>query len=177
MAADGDDNIFVYMGGEQEVPDGVTHAIIDPSVNIVRRWAFKNRRRLVSVIFHDGVEIIETEAFHECESLSGRIKLLGVREIEGSVFSHCYALSGVEFGDRLETIGQYAFFNSSLRSIKLTSVRTIEDSAFGNCGDLNDVEFGTDLETIGVASFYHCPNLQRIAIPLKRNLFLLLDLF
>ena len=66
--ADGN-NIFVYMGGDQVVPDWVTHAIIDPSVKIVPRWAFYYRQQLVSVIFHDGVEIIEEDAFEGCVSL------------------------------------------------------------------------------------------------------------
>ena len=172
MAADGgDDDVFVYLGGEQVVPDEITHAIIDPSVNIVRRRAFYRRRRLVSVIFHDDVEIIEWEAFNECKSLSGRIKLLGVREIEGSVFSHCYALSDVEFGDRLETVGNGAFFACSLRSIKIPSVRTVEFQAFNHCEQLTDVEFGINLRTIVPFSFYGCTNLQRIAIPLKDGLF------
>eukprot|EP00986_Skeletonema_menzelii_P004538 scaffold1553_cov119-Skeletonema_menzelii.AAC.1 len=168
--ADGN-NIFVYMGGHQEVPDGVTHAIIDPSVTIVPRRAFSYRRQLVSVIFHDGVEIIERAAFEECESLRG-IKLLGVREIEEAAFQYCYALSDVAFGDELETVGEFAFLCcNSLRSIKMPSVRTVRDFAFGECDQLYDVEFGIDLETIGVDSFYKCPRLQRIAIPLKDNLF------
>ena len=171
MAADGgDDDVFVYLGGDQEVPMHTTHAIIDPSVNIVRRWAFANRQQLMSVIFHDGVEIIEEYAFACCESLPS-IKLLGVREIQERAFSNCYDLSGVEFGDRLETIGQYAFFNCSLRSIKIPTVGDIEDSAFGHCRKLTEAEFGIDLERIGCHSFYNCPNLQRIAIPLKDNLF------
>eukprot|EP00986_Skeletonema_menzelii_P009925 scaffold4641_cov57-Skeletonema_menzelii.AAC.2 len=100
---EGGDNIFVYMGGNQEVPNGVTHAIIDPSVKIVPSMAFWNRRQLVSVIFHDGVEIIERDAFAGCKSLRG-IKLLGVREIRLGAFDGCYALSDVEFGDELETV-------------------------------------------------------------------------
>ena len=166
--ADGD-NVFVYLGGEQEVPDGITHAVIDPSVNIVLDRAFYNRQ-LVSVIFHDGVEIIEAGAFYGCESLP-RIKLLGVREIGNGAFNGCYALSDVEFGDRLEIIGHYAFFKCSLRSIKMQSVRSIAASAFGYCNQLTDVEFGIDLEGIGTESFKHCYRLQRIAIPLKENLF------
>ena len=89
--ADGN-NIFVYLGGDQVVPDGVTHAIIDPSVKIVPRRAFSYRRQLVSVIFHDDVEIIGEEAFEECESLRG-IKMLGVREIGLRAFHGCTALS------------------------------------------------------------------------------------
>ena len=168
--ADGN-NIFVYMGGDQEVPDWVTHAVIDPSVKIVPSMAFYNRRQLVSVIFHDGVEIIERAAFYLCESLRG-IKLLGVREIGEAAFHCCTDLSDVEFGDELETIGADAFLRCrSLRSIKMPSVRTIQQFAFGNCHKLIDVEFGIDLETIGTDSFYNCHRLQRIVILLKNDLF------
>ena len=167
--ADGDDDIFVYMG--EEVPGGVTHAVIDPSVNIVRRRAFHYRRHLVSVIFHDGVEIVEEEAFFGCESLSGRINLLGVREIGVRAFCDCFAVSGVEFGDKLETIGIQAFSGCSMRNIESLSVRTVQKWAFSHCEQLTDVEFGIDLESIGIGSFYNCPRLRRIAIPLKENLF------
>ena len=172
MADGGDDNVFVYMGGDQVVPDEITHTIIDQSVTIVRRRAFKNRRQLVSVIFHDGVEIVEEEAFQYCKSLSGIIKLLGVREIGDRAFEGCFDLSGVEFGDRLETIRDEAFRDCrSLRSVKSLSVRTIRRSAFNNCCQLIDAEFGIDLETVGNHSFYNCFNLQRITIPLKDNMF------
>eukprot|EP00986_Skeletonema_menzelii_P001094 scaffold293_cov148-Skeletonema_menzelii.AAC.6 len=168
--ADGN-NIFVYTGGEQVVPDGVTHAIIDPSVKNFPRRAFWCREQLVSVIFHDDVEIIELAAFAGCVSLRG-IKLLGVREIRLGAFQRCTALSDVEFGDELETVGEHAFrYCTSLRSIKMQSVRTIHGLAFGFCHQLNDVEFGSDLETIGSDSFYYCHRLQRITIPLKDNLF------
>ena len=174
MAADGGDdmNIFVYLGGDQEVPGGVTHAIIDPSVKTVQRRAFYSRRRLVSVIFHDGVEIIEEGAFGYCSSLSGRIKLLGVREIGDRAFSNCYALSDAEFGNNLETIGMDAFeWCRSLRSVEMPSVRTIDIWAFSDCEQLLDVEFGVNLERIGGNTFYNCRKLQRITIPLKSGLF------
>ena len=154
------------------MPRGVTHAVIDPSVNTVRREAFDHREQLVSVIFHDGVEIVEYEAFYGCKSLRGRIKLLGVREIGDRAFRGCPALSGVEFGDRLETIGCNAFNGCSLRSIKLPSVEILQAWAFSHCKHLTDVEFGRDLERMGFNSFLNCPNLQRIAIPLKDNLLL-----
>ena len=172
MADGGDDNIFVYLGGEQEVPSRVTHAIIDPSVKTIRRRAFYNRRQLVSIIFHDGVEIVEQEAFFRCRSLGGRIKLLGVREIGDRAFESCHALSRVIFGDRLETIGYGAFGScNSLRCIKMPSVRTVQDWAFGDSYYLAEVEFGINLERIGPNSFNNCPYLQRITIPLKDNLF------
>jgi hypothetical protein len=160
---------FVYVGGEQEVPLGVTHAVIDPSVSIVRRRAFIHRY-LVSVIFHDGVEIIEAEAFYNCESLRN-IKLLGVREIGERAFQYC-PLSDVDFGDKLETVGFSAFQScNSLRSIKMPTVRSIDMWAFSGCEQLTEAEFGVNLERIGGNTFYNCRKLQRITIPLKSGLF------
>ena len=79
---------------------------------------------------------------------------------------------GCGIGDRLETIGKFAFnYCDSLRSVKIPSVRSVQDWAFGDCNQLTDVEFGRDLETIGTNSFYCCRRLQRISIPLKGNLF------
>ena len=95
-----------------------------------------------------------------------------MREIGERAFDLCLALSDVEFGDRLETIGDHAFaFCNSLGSIKIPSVRTVQTGAFSYCKRLTDVEFGVDLETIGFNSFDSCTRLERIVIPLKDNLF------
>ena len=69
---DDDDDIFVYMGGNQLVPDGVRRARIHKDVKIILRGAFSNRQSLIYVEFHDGIEIIEKEAFYNCPSLRGR---------------------------------------------------------------------------------------------------------
>ena len=166
-----DDNIFVYMGGDQQVPDGVRRARIHKSVKIVRARAFYNRRRLIYVEFHDGIEIIEENAFWKCDLLSGPIKLLGVRIIKKFAFGHCRSLTGVDFGDKLETIEYHAFTTTSLTKIKILSVRTIGNGAFSNCSALTDVECGEALETIQVQAFYDCRKLKRIALPLRNIMF------
>ena len=106
----GDDHhhIFVYTGGEQVVPRDVTHVIVDKSVKIIRRWAFESRGRLVSIEMHDGIEIIEEFTCSHCTSLKGSIKLPGVRVVGNWAFTRT-ALTAVEFGDKLETIGEGAF--------------------------------------------------------------------
>ena len=124
--ADRGDNIFVYLGGEQVVPDGVTHVRIRRSVKIIPRRAFEGRRNLVSVETHNEIEKVEGYAFSGCRSLRG-IKLPGVREIKGEAFDDCTSLTDVEFGDKLETIGHGAFESSSQQKIKMPSVRFIED--------------------------------------------------
>ena len=58
-----DNDVFVYMGGNQEVPRHVTHVRIHKSVKIISREAFYRCRNLLSVEMHDGVEIIEEYAF------------------------------------------------------------------------------------------------------------------
>eukprot|EP00985_Skeletonema_marinoi_P004578 scaffold1985_cov82-Skeletonema_marinoi.AAC.2 len=171
--ADGGDNVFVYMGGEQVVPGDVTHVIIDRSVNIIPERAFYHRK-LVSVKMHEGIEKVGERAFYCCWRLK-RIKLLGVREVERQAFYGCRALTNVEFGNNLETIGDGAFnYCVSLQNITMPSVRIIGQWAFQDC-ELTDVVFGGNLETIGSNAFSGCPNLRRIAIPLKDDIIFPLD--
>ena len=138
---EGDDEIFIYTGGDQEVPQHVRRARIHRSVKIIRRRAFQNRYELICVEFHDEIEIIEEDAFRGCISLRGSIKLLGVKIIKKEAFFNCIALTGVEFGDVLETIEEYAFNScKALRTIKMPSARTIGKYAFTSCKGLSDVE-------------------------------------
>ena len=172
------DEIFVYMGGHQEVPEHVRRARIYEDVNIIRRLAFYNRRHLLSVEFHDGVEIIEENAFMHCVLLCGSIKLLGVKIIREASFFNCCRLTDVEFGDKLETIGQEAFGScTSLRTITMPSARTIGKKAFSNCfaltdldlpqSHLTDLELPEELETLQRSAFGKCECLRRITMPLK----------
>jgi hypothetical protein len=168
--ADNGGDIFVYTGGEQVVPDDVTHVIVDKSVKIIRQMAFDSRRRLVSIEMHDGIEIIEQGAFFDCTSLRGIIKLPGVRVVEDWAFRFT-GLTDVEFGDQLETIGGGAFGEcTSLRSVKMPTVRNIDTDAFYDCNQLTAVEM-PDVERIGDDAFFNCTRLRRIAIPLRDDIF------
>ena len=168
MMAD-DDEIFVYMGGDQRVPDGVRRARIHKSVKIVRKRAFICRYELISVEFHDGVEIIEEHAFTGCWLLKGPIKLLGAKIIKEKAFFNC-GLTEVEFGNKLETIEEEAFNISLLEKIRMPSVRTIGRGAFACCFKLSDVECGEGLRTLQLSAFYDCREMKRIALPLKDNM-------
>ena len=171
MADDGNNNnVFVYMGGDQEVPEDVTHAQIHKSVKIITESAFENCEHLVSIEMHDGVEIIELDAFRHCTSLR-EIKLTGVRIIKMNAFWQCTALKDVEFGDMLDIIGGCAFGCTALRNINIPKVSIIEEGAFYGCKQLTEVELSRDLETIELNAFLNCPRLRRIALPLKRGIF------
>jgi hypothetical protein len=142
-------NVFIYRGGDEVVPREATHVIVDPSVDTITRRAFQNRRGRVSIDAHDGVEIIEEEAFMDFTQLES-ITLPGVR-----------------------VIGRMAFFSeesSSLRNITLPKVEVIGPSAFIGCYQLTEVEFSEDLQSVGNLAFCDCIRLRRIAIPLKDDL-------
>ncbi len=166
----GNNDVFVYMGGDQVVPRDVTHAIVDRSVDTIRVRAFYGCRSLVSIVMHDGVELIEYMAFYNCPSLK-RINLSGVRVIQSGAFAYCSALENVEFGNKLETIWNGAFsYCSSLRNIKIPKMREIKASGFSFCDQLTDVELSEDLGKIRWGAFKNCPRLRRIALPLKAEI-------
>ncbi|KAK1742707.1 hypothetical protein QTG54_006304 [Skeletonema marinoi] len=142
MQAAEDDEIFVYMGGDQVVPNDVRRVRIDRSVKVIPQRAFEHRTHLIDVEFHDDVEIIEEYAFNFCKNLRGPIKLLGVKIIEYGAFKYCSGLTDVEFGlidldlpEGLETIQRFAFDGcESLRRIAIPLNCTIGRDAF-ECGE------------------------------------------
>eukprot|EP00984_Skeletonema_dohrnii_P005414 scaffold1907_cov73-Skeletonema_dohrnii-CCMP3373.AAC.5 len=170
VGAQADDDIFIYMGGDQVVPNDVRRVRIDKSVKIIPQRAFYGRKHLIDVEFHEGIERIEKYAFFCCVSLMS-VKLLGIKVIGNGAFSGCRGLSDVEFGDKLETIGTSAFYNcASLRRVRSPSVKTIGQYSFNYCKELTDLEFGKALVTIQVYAFRNCHKLKQIAMPLKSDM-------
>ena len=171
-AAAGDDgDIFVYMGGDQQVPRGVRRAKIHKSVKIVRARAFQYCYHLVYVEFHDGVEIIEQFAFYCCSSLRGAVRLMGIKIIKQAAFYNT-GLTDVEFGDKLETLERSALNSCfKLKNIRIPSVETIGKFAFAWCLELSNIQFGEGLKRLQEKTFMRCDKLKQIALPLKNNMF------
>ncbi len=166
----GDDDIFVYTGGDQEVPRDVKRVRIAENVDTIPERTFQHCAQLIEVVGHNRLRKIEQYAFHDCPCLSNVSKMTGLIEMEAGAFYHCYRLSELEF-DRLEIIGYYAiFYCNSLRSIKMPSIRRVGGYAFAKCYALRDVVFGEKLERIERNAFDECTALRRITIPLKDNL-------
>ena len=106
--------LYIYYGLENEkVPKDVTHVIVDSSVKVIKKYAFKQCTHLVSLIMRDSVKRIEEEAF-----------------------SGCIALRFIRLSKILENIGQRAFeYCESLEVVFLpsTPVRSIGLWAFRYC--------------------------------------------
>jgi hypothetical protein len=163
---DGDDDIFVYMGGEQEVPRDVRRAKIDESIDTIPRYAFMDCRQLIEVEGHDRLKKIEYSALLRCRSLRRLKRMNGVIKIGAWAFAGCNALSDLEF-DKAEIIGASAFaFCKSLKFINLPYIRRVRRCAFMGCEQLTGAKFSEELERIGKFSsaFYGCDNFSRIDI-------------
>jgi hypothetical protein len=174
MADHADDNItFVYMGGSipYHLRETITHVHVHKSVKIITPGAFYDCRNLVSIEMHDGVYLIDEGAFYLCSSLKG-IKLSDVRFIGAHAFNECTALADVEFGVKMEIIGDSAFARTALSNIKIPPKAWVGDYAFYRCKQLMEVDMSDYLEErkIGVSAFHDCRRLRRIVIPLKDNL-------
>ncbi len=166
----GDDDIFVYTGGEQRVSFGGKRLRIAENVDTIPARTFDDRDHLIEVEGHNKLRKIEHHGFWGCTRLMRVRKMQGVREIENWTFCDCWALSELEF-DKLEIIGNYAFARcESLRSINMPSIKRVGQNAFDDCEQLVHVKFGKDLESIKIHAFRDCTALRRIVIPLKDNL-------
>ena len=167
-AADYDGDVFIYRRGRR-APRYTTHARIDKSADEIEDYAFCDCEYLEQVDTHDGFRKVGERAFLRCRYLP-QINLKSVVEIDSYAFDGCENLADVEFGDRLETIRHSAFRKCALKHLKLPTIVNME-AAFRACTYLSDIELSERLQTIGVHAFNRCDRLKRIAIPLKRDLF------
>ena len=155
---------YVFTG--ERIPDHVTHVRIGLALTVVPARAFQNHPSIEEVICHDGVEIIQTEAFECCPRLQ-RVIMPGVKIIGLQAFNECRALTYIECG-KVERIGQWAFRECrSLSSIDMPSIKIVQMAAFYGCWGLVNVKFGNELESIRGGSFFDCRCLERISLPLK----------
>ena len=73
----------------------------------------------------------------------------------------------VKFGEELEVIGGYAFYNcTGLTSVTIpNSVTSIGDEAFCGCSGLTSLTIGNSVTNIGYQAFYYCSGLTSVTIP------------
>ena len=77
----GGDNIFVYTGGEQEVPRDVKRVRIAENVDTILARTFQHCAQLIEVKGRNKLNKIEKFAFNNCCSLRSVTKMRGLIEI------------------------------------------------------------------------------------------------
>eukprot|EP01083_Nonionella_stella_P047353 126735_1 len=117
---------YLYLGlDDEQVPDSVTHVIVDESVTAIKQSAFDGCYHLVSIIMRDNV-----------------------KRIEDYTFNYCIALRFLRLSRTLEYIGYQAFYRcDSLEALLLPStVKYIEERAFDSCQSLRLIILPHDIE-------------------------------
>ena len=88
LRPDDDAANFVY-AGQEHVPDGVIRVLVQPSIKVIHARAFFRQSQLIGVELHDGLNVIEEEAFFQCRSLQEILFPPSVRAIRAFAFSWC----------------------------------------------------------------------------------------
>jgi hypothetical protein len=109
-------------------------------------------------------EVGEQDALLEMinQALEGKVAAAVDRSSEDGLVSR----TGTEYiNDRVESIGDYAFYRmSTLQNASFAKAKTIGSSAFYSCSSLSTVN-APEAKTIGSSAFYNCYSLSTINIP------------
>ena len=156
-------------------------------VETISFGAFKSSENLTEVVFEEGVELIETDAFRYCHSLSSvslpkSLKTIshfafddctnlenvfvqeGLEKIGSNAFSGCF-MANFNFPESLKIIGESAFFGSTLYFAEFKSnLESIGNSAFRECDFLKNINFSEGIKTIGTGVIDGCIELTSVHI-------------
>ena len=137
-----DITITKYKGSDENVT--VPEKIDGNKVVNIGNEAFRNNRKIKTVIIPDTVTLIGNSAFYGCSFLTD-----------------------ITMTKNLASLGAYAFYGcSSLNSINLPeSLTIIDNNTFYNCRSLTDVNLSKKLTEIGSSAFYNCTALTGVILP------------
>lgn len=101
--------------------------------------AYPSGKKEREVHIPDSVETIAVCAFYNTNV--EEVYANCVKTVEDEVFRESKLLSAAQLGDKLETIGQYAFVGTAIREIHLPyTLQKIKFRAFSECGSLSLIE-------------------------------------
>ena len=145
----------------------IERIIIGDGVTTIGKYAFKDRRSLISVTIRNSVTTIGEYAFDGCSSLTYVTIPNSVTTIGAYAFRGCISLNSVTIGNSVATIGELAFEGcSSLTYVTIpNSVTKIGYLAFRGCSHLTSVTIGNSVTTIGGLAFEGCSSLTSVTIP------------
>ena len=127
---------------------------------------FENQR-IVTLVIHEGIDTIGTQAFHLCSELRNVTLPESLVSIYANAFYSCSSLKSLRIPSKVSVIDSNAFGHCvSLRDLTLPeSLVTIGEYAFTNCTRLEKLELPEGLDTIQTGAFSYCSALTSVTIP------------
>ena len=140
--------------------------------------AFENASLLKDIVWNDGIEEIESNAFKGCMSIETMNIPDSVNSMGTYIFSGDNKIKNVYLPKGRINITEGVFYNcNSLESITFPdTVEAIREYAFGNCSALKEVKLSPKLNYIYSYAFSGCASLEKLHLPdstkqVQRNAF------
>jgi hypothetical protein len=159
--------------GEVVIPGTFTYKGVNYKVTKIEDGAFMSNKKITSVEIPSTVTEIGDNAFSECSKLksvtiSKKAKLqrigqyafvhctslkeiyINAETVEDKAFAYCSSLAKVTFGDSVKVIGEYAFTQTTIKSIDFgKNITTIGSGAAESCAKLETITIGVNVTAIG----------------------------
>ena len=141
------------------------------TLKLIGKYAFSNCDKLTMVTIPESVDSIGDGAFAECTNLKtinlNAIKCIHMGSKSYPTLKGCTALTAVNFGDKVNRVPDYAFYNcNGIESVTLPETVTyIGDYAFYNLNNISSITLPKTLTTIGDYAFGNSIKLSSVVIP------------
>lgn len=152
------DNAILYFNDKLVIPD---------TAEKIENEAFKDFKKVRSIILYNKIKEIGEYAFSDCSSLE-EIKLPdSITEIGERAFYCCTSLHSINIPENVTSIKEGTFFCChKLKNVKLhNNITALEKGAFADCRSLSEIDLPDNLKTIAEYTFDNCHSLETIDIP------------
>lgn len=161
------DDIELFIGNKL-----VTDLVIPGTYKVIKRNCFYGYKKLKSVVFEEGVEIIEKGAFVrsgiEKVILPNSLKdLIGEQRglFASSPFKYCENLKEINIPNSIKVLPDNFLANSLVEKIQIPeSVEVIPSGCFSGCNNLREVHIPNSVHTV-LDAFKRCNSLKELIYP------------
>ena len=162
------DEMELYIDGKL-----VTDLVISGKYKVVKSHSFFGYKKLNSVVFEDGVEVIEKGAF----ARSGITKAVlpeSVKDLIGerrggyfsSPFQNCENLKEINIPKGIKVLPNYFLDGTAIENIELPEgLEIIPVSCFNYCQSLKSINIPSSVHTVKEHAFNGCNSLEEIIFP------------
>ena len=148
--------------------DKIENVTVPKSVTSLQYGSFNTCANLKNITFAAGSELqkVDNLAFENDKKLEKFECPQNVKSIGRMAFYDCENLSEVKLNDKLESIGDYAFSYSGVKSVDIKdSITSLGAGAFDSCKQLQSVKIGKGIKNIKYYTFAWCEKLDKVIIP------------